>query len=211
MTDDTPTDDPTKGTDGDGEERPADTPTDEGGGDPTEKGVEAGRDEPTDDDAGDERPEIEDDERADIDLSGVNLDAVDDDDDGDEQDGDDTDETTESSSTPDLSPDEGETWGDMYVDTLAVILVAIVDEYGDGAREMTSEDIEELANQPPIALNEQADRVMENMGGTRDLPPGQALVVGSAVVGSTVLLRETDVASDIVGELAGSIGGESDE
>jgi hypothetical protein len=155
-------------------------------------------------DPDDDRPTIEEDERAEIDLSDVDLDAVDDEetDDGD-------DESDDSSPNIEISRDEGDTWGDMYVDVLAVILIALVDEYGDGDRQMTAEDIEELANQPPIALNEQADRVMENMGGTRDLPPGQALVVGSSVVGATVLLRETDVAGDVVGELASGLGGES--
>lgn len=164
-------------------------------------------------DVDDERPEIEADERADIDLSGVDLEAVDDD--GDEEGQEDAQETADddddASAGDDiggaLSPSEGQSWGDMYVDVLAVVLIALVDEYGDGDREMTSEDIQELANQPPIALNEQANRVMEEMGGTRDLPPGQALVVGSAVVGSTVLLRETDVAGDVVGELANGFRG----
>jgi hypothetical protein len=198
-------DDPTEPTEGGGEA----TPTEEGGSDPSAEG----RDDPSEADAEDERPEIEADERAEIDLSGVDLEAVDgddqDEDDADEDEDDAGDDGDEEATDVALSPSEGQSWGDMYVDVLAVILIAIVDEYGEGDRELTAEDIEELANQPPIALNEQANRCMEQMGGTRDLPPGQALVVGSSVVGATVLLRETDVAGDVVGELAGGLRGES--
>lgn len=158
----------------------------------------------------DERPPIEEDERADIDLSDVDLDAVDEEEADDQEETDeDADEESDDERTVDISKDSDQTWGDMYTDILSVVLIAIVDEYGDGDRQITAEDIEELANQPPIALNEQADRCMEQMGGTRDLPPGQALVVGSSVVGATVLLRETDVAEDVVGELAAGLGGES--
>lgn len=164
-------------------------------------------------DGDDERPEIEADERAEIDLSGVDLEAVDDDGDqeGQEAGQDDADDAGDADAGDDtgspLAPSEGQTWGDMYVDVLAVFLIAIVDQYGDGDREMTAEDIEELANQPPVRLNESANRCMEEMGGTRDLPPGQALVVGTAALGSMVLLSETDVAGDAVGELAKSFGG----
>jgi hypothetical protein len=88
----------------------------------------------------------------------------------------------------------------MYVDVLATLLVAVVDEYGDG--EADAEEIEALANQPPVALNEQADRVFAEMTGAEDLPPGQALVIGTATVAGTVIIKETDVAQDALGEVA---------
>ncbi|MFT4921041.1 MAG: hypothetical protein ACI8XM_000234 [Haloarculaceae archaeon] len=191
--------------DKEGDETP-DDPTEPEGSDPPSEPTEGERDD------GDERPEIEDDERADLDLSGVDLDSVDDggDDEGEEPTHEPTEDSGADGSTQGSSPlnlDDEATWGDMYVDVLATVLVSVVDEYGEGGREMAAEEIEELANQPPIALNEQADRVFEEMGGTRDLPPGQALVIGSATVAGSVLLRETDVAADLAGELAEQTGG----
>lgn len=194
-----PTDDPNEPTEGDG---------DEGADEPLETGGEPSTEAEGSEESEDERPEIEDDERAELDLSGVDLDSVDGEGGGMDGDGDATgSEGDESSASPTQSGEVPEaTWGDMYVDVLATVLVSIVDEYGEDSREMDAEDIEALANQPPIALNEQADRLFEEMGGTRDLPPGQALVIGSATVAGSVLLRETDVAGDIAGELSEKAG-----
>jgi len=118
-----------------------------------------------------------------------------------------SDEGEDTDSDDDADSDDvsdGETWGDMYVDVLGIVLVAVVEEYGDEESDLSKQDVSELANEPPIALNEQADRLFEQMGGTKDLPPGQALAVGSATVAGSVLLRETDVASQIAGELTDS-------
>jgi hypothetical protein len=197
-----------------------DTSSDEQEEQPTET-TEAAEDQPEPAESSaseeDERPEIEDDERADLDLSGVDLDEVDDegeegeDGTGTETNDDSSDEQAETSPSPAQTAggDLEATWGDMYVDILATVLVSIIDEHGDGSREMDAEDIEALANQPPIALNEQADRLFEEMGGTKDLPPGQALVIGSATVAGSVLVRETNVAEDIAGEIADKAGGKA--
>jgi len=164
-------------------------------------------------DPADERPALEADEKADFDLGDVDPSTVE---------GPTTDESDEDADTTDSESGEGEdadggedadsddvsgegeTWGDMYVDVLGIVLVAVVEEYGDEDSDLSKQDVSELANEPPIALNEQADRLFEEMGGTKDLPPGQALAVGSATVAGSVLLRETDVASQIAGELTDS-------
>lgn len=151
---------------------------------------------------GDGRPALDDDERADFDLGDVDPEAVEgpaaDEDDGD---GEDTAEESDDSDDGDSDDVSGESWGDMYVDVLGIVLIAVVEEYGDEDSDLEKSEVVDLANEPPIALNEQADRLFEEMGGTKDLPPGQALAVGSATVAGSVLLRETDVASEIAGEL----------
>lgn len=150
----------------------------------------------------DERPDLDEDETADFDLDGVDLDAVDAAaDEGDSTDEPDEGDSTDESDDADSAESDGETWGDMYVDVLGVVLLSIIEEYGDGDSDMTKADIEKLANEPPIALNEQADRVFEEIGGTRDLPPGQALVIGSATVAGSVILRETNAMDDLLNEL----------
>lgn len=176
--------------------------------------------EPDVEDTEDDRPEIEDDEKAELDLSDVDLDAVD----GEETTEDDAEgdgsaeeddagqqassgEEEDSSEEEDVDPYDGETWGDMYVDILATVLVSICEEHGEDS-DVDAEEIVELANQPPVELNDAANRLFEEMGGTREMPPGQALVIGTATLAGTVVLRETDVANDVVNELGDVAGGD---
>ena len=156
----------------------------------------------------DDRPALEPDEKADFDLGDVDPEAVEgpaaDESDDDADTADPDSDGGEESDGDDDGDDEGESWGDMYVDVLGIVLIAVVEEYGDDDSDLEKSEVVELANEPPIALNEQANRLFEEMGGTKDLPPGQALAVGSATVAGSVLLRETDAASQIAGELTDS-------
>ena len=103
---------------------------------------------------------------------------------------------------------DGPTWGDQYVTVLAVVLGAIVEEHGGDDAEVDQEHIANLATQHPIRLNEQADRVFAEMNGTEEMDPKQALIVSTAILVGTVLLAETDVASQALSSLGeGGLGG----
>ena len=160
---------------------------------------------------GDERPPIDDDERAEVDLSAVaeeiNEEEADDtpteegsespdatkDDDTQDEGGEEGDET------PSPTPSDGNSWGEMYVEILAVLLPEITEEMSGEPSEMTSEDVSELATKPPVELDQKFDAVVEDMGGMEEMSDKQALLLSTAIVCGTVLIKEGDVAGDLVG------------
>jgi len=168
----------------------------------------------TGDEAGDrsegDLPNIEDDERADIDLSGVDTEAVEreagagDSDNGDAEG--DTDQGTEAEAGGTDPGAEGAapgvSWGDKYVELLGVMLVALVDEVDDDPdKNDLGDEIEALATQPPVNLDEQVDRLLEEYGGPDEMSPQQAVLFSTGIVSVTVLAKETDLAGDLAGEL----------
>ena len=175
-------------------------------------GEEEQADESEPDDS-EERPEIEGDERADVDLEDLELDteAIEEeagagseqDDAGDE--GDDTaqdpdDDGTDESDTQPTLP-EGDSWGDQYVDMLALLLGEIA-EASDGETGKDAEAIESLARQPPVELDQAVDRWLAESGMSTDLPPGKQVMFGTAGLALVVLLTETDVAQDAISDIA---------
>lgn len=185
----------------------------------TETAKEDGPDTPTPDAEEDETPDLAADEKATLpdDLADVAADveaetgaSSDDSDDVDLQETDDADGSDDSADAPDAlggdSAAGGPTWGDQYVSVLSVVLAAIVEEHGDDDATADQAEIAHLATQHPINLNESADRVFAEMAGTSEMDPKQALVVSTGILAATVLLKETDVAADALGELGG-LGG----
>jgi hypothetical protein len=177
-----------------------------------------------------EKPALADDEKATLpdDLADIAADVEaetaleEESDDGPQQTGDAVGDNDGSTDAPDALGDdrdtpEGPTWGDQYVTVLSVVLAAIVEEHGDEDADADPEEIAQLATQHPIALNESADRVFAEMQGTEQMDPKQALVVSTAVLCGTVLVQETDVASQAIGQLSndglsvptGDAGGEA--
>lgn len=156
-------------------------------------------------------PEIEGDERADIDLADLDVDpdAVEDEagagaseDTADEK-GTDDDRSDESAQqAPQTAADA--TWGDQYVEMLALLLGEIA-EQGEGEPGKTAEDIEQLARGPPLALDEQVDEWLAQSGMGQDVPPGKALAVGTAGIVLVVILTETDLASDLMDSLTSDL------
>ena len=152
---------------------------------------------------GSQGPTIDDQDRVDVDVSDI-ADEIEADtgaseapESGDGGDVDDSDEgAPEGASGPTST-----SWGDIYVDGLAVVLVAVVDELEEGAADLSTEDVTELAMSPPVNLAEQADRVAEQMGSASQLPPEQALLLSTIVVVGAVVLTKTDLASQGIGEL----------
>jgi len=164
--------------------------------------------EPVDDGSESDRPDLDEDSKASFDIGQVD-DIADDIDDleGDDQDVDDQDdqdgrggqkeragEETSQRSTSDLSL----SWGDLYVDTLATLLVVVVDEYGDGAT-ITEQEIIDLAQSGMVDISEAVDQLVVDMGGPTELPPEYAVVLGTALLAVAVLGKETDLLADALG------------
>ncbi|MDG5778192.1 hypothetical protein VB773_01480 [Haloarculaceae archaeon H-GB2-1] len=160
----------------------------------------------------DDRPEIEEDERADISLDDLDIDpeaveeeagagaddseeSADAEAEGDTPDSAGADESAQQAALPD-----GETWGDQYVDMLALVLGEIA-EQSDGEPGKTAEDIENLARAPPVELDRNVDRWLEQAGMGTDIPPGKAVAVGTLGLVAVVLLTETDVANSLMDDL----------
>lgn len=142
-----------------------------------------------------EQPEIDPDEQAEVDLEDIDPDAIEDEtnpsDTGDStepDEGDDSDATADDSGTPASgAKGESQTWGDMYVSGLATVTKAAKDELGEGG------DVdEELARQ--IELDRHFDEWLDSQGMGEDMPPGQAVMVGSAMF----LMVELGTDSEIV-------------
>ncbi|WP_058366392.1 hypothetical protein [Haloparvum sedimenti] len=171
--------------------------------DPTDTPNEGGEGE-------DDRPPIEEDERADVDLSEITeeiqaeeggespTESPDADTDGDTQAEGSNEGDEEGGETP---PKGAHTWGDQYVATLSMVLPEIAEEMSGEDCEMEPADIEDLATQRPVCLDEQVDRLAAEMGGTEDLPPGQAVVLSTGLLVGTVLLKEGGVAGDLAGRV----------
>jgi len=87
----------------------------------------------------------------------------------------------------------------MYVEILAVLLPEITEEMSGEPAEMTSDDVAELATKPPVELDAKFDAVVEDMGGMEEMSDKQALLLSTAIVCGTVLVKEGDVAGELVG------------
>jgi hypothetical protein len=190
------TDDPTND-----DADPDESPDDETHDDPDEAPTEGG-------DEGDERPPIDDEERADVDLAAISEEI------NEEEGGDDPPE--EGSESPDETnpddtqseggemgvetPSEGGSWGEMYVESLVVLLPEVAEEMrGEGdAEAMSSEEVAALATEPPVELDQKFDAVVSDMG-MEEMSDKQALLLSTAIVCGTVLLKDGDVAGKLVG------------
>ena len=176
--------------------------------------------------SGDDRPEIEDDERAEVDLGGVDPAEIEaavsgpsdepsskggesgDEDGEDDLHGEGSDTPAEGGRDGGSSESSASTtWGDQYVSLLAVILGAVVDEHGEGDPAEVRAEVEALATQAPLRLDEDVDRLVAEMGGTEDLPPGQAIAVGSGVVAVSVLAKDSAVLSSALENVRDGAGG----
>ncbi|MHB9287350.1 hypothetical protein ACKVMT_09970 [Halobacteriales archaeon Cl-PHB] len=164
-----------------------------------------------------ERPPIEADERADVDLSEIadeieqetNEQAAEASENGDDGEGESEGEgpPLDAPAGDDQPETPTESWGDQYVMLLAVLLEALVDELNDDGEEpgKDAEAIEALAKQPPVQLDRHVDRALEQMGGGTEVSPGKAIMLGTGAIALIVLLTETDLASDALAEVTDNI------
>lgn len=164
--------------------------------------------EPSDGDATDgDRPALEEDEKAEFDPSGLDVDAIDEETAPADADGGDA--------MPDeVAPAPGEdvpnpnarTAGDLGVQGLTVLVAAIVENIdGEGATEDTVETVENVAHQ--FGLADDYDALAAEMRGKDStLSPGEAAVANTAIVVAFALVVETDLAD---GALADGLEGVS--
>lgn len=88
----------------------------------------------------------------------------------------------------------GESWGDMYVGTLTTVSNALIEEYGTEDAEQIEE---ELARQ--LHLNEYFDEFMQQRGKS-DMPPEQALLIGTTMFLVVVVGTKTELPSKLLEE-----------
>ncbi len=173
--------------------------------------------EPTEQPDEDDRPDLEDDERAEFDLPDGLAEEIEEEKDADEAteeaeeeaeagDGGETadqEETTEDQGVGEAL--EGVSWGDVYVDVLAIFLLEVADQKGSGEVEMGQDDIDALARNGPVNLPEQVDLLAEEMAVDKDLSPAESVTLGTAMICLTVLIKETDVAGEAVSGIGGRL------
>ncbi|WP_244257154.1 hypothetical protein [Halomicrobium sp. IBSBa] len=150
----------------------------------------------------DDRPAIDDDERADVDLDDLDLDtdAIEEEAGAgsDEQDDESGEETTDDE--PQSMVPDGESWGDQYVMMLALLLGEIA-EASDGPTEKDAETIEDLARSPPVELDDAVDQWLAESGMGTDFSPGKQVALGTAGLALVIVLTETDLAQDAISDL----------
>jgi len=142
----------------------------------------------------DDLPEIDESEFADADLDEI-ADEVEAEAgaDGDEPEGAADEEVEEAVEEADVS--DGDSWGDMYVGTLTTVSNAIIDEHGTDDADTVEED---LARQ--LHLDEYFDEWMQSRGKS-DMPPEQALLIGTTMFMVVVVGTKTDLASKALQEV----------
>jgi hypothetical protein len=159
-------------------------------------------------DEGGDVPPIEDDERADLPDEVAALadeveadvglsDAGDDAGDG-EGDGEGDEQAAEAPAQGEDAPD---TWGDAYIGTVAMLALAAAEELGDGDPDRDQEDIAALLRAEPLCVDDAVNQLLADMGTGADLPPGQAVLLGTGAVIAVVLITEADLAGDLVDQL----------
>lgn len=139
------------------------------------------------------QPSISPDQMADlgdsIDADDLDPDDGDDDDDGDGgDDGDDVDEQ---------GVVDGGEWGDMYVALLKSSTNSIIEKHGDESETVDEHHFRE------IGLDKHFSATMEKYSGTSDMPPEQALVVGSLIAVAGPVALHTDLLSELKSEVRG--------
>jgi hypothetical protein len=173
----------------------------------------------------DERPALDEDERATFDPDAA-RDLADDVVGGDDED-DSDDEAAESGDESDAdgepidAPATGDpaqmesvsvSWGDIYVETISVLLVAVVEEETEGEPDLGVDEIAAMAEEGMVDIPAQVDQlVADAMGGSleeADLAPEYALLLGTGLLAFRVIVTETDVLQD---RLSTALNGAADD
>lgn len=154
--------------------------------------------EPDEQNGGQDVPEIDEDEQADFDLDvdpeeieeSAGADPVDEQDEDAEEDADDSAE--QEAATP--AAGTGDTWGDMYCEGLATVATIAKQEAGDGG-EVSAERARELH------LDQYFNEWVRSRGATEDMPPEQALVVGTSMFLVGTLLTDSELIENALSEV----------
>ncbi|WP_255198018.1 hypothetical protein [Halorarius litoreus] len=163
-------------------------------------------------DDGDDRPALDEDERASFDPDAVGdvaeeIEAEVNDSEAEAREGGgDAEESDENGSehTPVELEDVSLSWGDLYVESVATLLVVVADVYGEDA-DISTDVVVDLAQSGLVDISTQVDRLVAEMGGAgaSELPPEYAVLLGTALLAVAVLVKETDVAEDLLADVAG--------
>ncbi|USZ73246.1 hypothetical protein [Natronosalvus halobius] len=130
-----------------------------------------------------ETPEIDGDATVDVDLEAIDADLEDD------EEGDATPSSDESGATPDVVG-EGDTMGDMYVKGLCSVSNAVIEQHGgDPINESVARD---------LGLDSAMDEWIKSKGGSEDLPPGQALAIGTTMFAMAVLASNPQIVNGLL-------------
>lgn len=146
-----------------------------------------------------EPPEIDDDERADVDLDALSdeIEGVD----SDDEESTESDESApETDASPAGMPDARTSIGDVYCGGLGVaagVLVARYDEEQD--RKDVSAEYEAMARD--MYLDQFLNEWLREKGRPEDLPPGQAVVVGTVMFLAAVMVTNPAVGEGLMGDL----------
>ena len=146
--------------------------------------------EPTPDDLEEEADDIDEESKPDVDDEAtvdINLDAVADDLDDNDQ-GDEPDSDGETS--PEAIINEGGTMGDMYVRGLVATSNAVIEKHdGEPIGEQMARD---------LGLDRAMNEWVRQRGATEDLPPGQALVIGTSIIAMSVLASNPEIVGSVL-------------
>lgn len=154
------------------------------------------------------KPEIPSEQQVDVDLDAVDE-SIDDEDDEAAADGDESDGTTgtagndraASSDASRARPAEGYNWGEHYVRGLTAVSNAAVDRYaGEDGTDVSADMAFEL--EIDRALN---DWLREH-DIQEDMPPGQAVLVGTLFFLIATVAMNAEVADGLMGDLEGVLG-----
>lgn len=140
-----------------------------------------------DDDA---QPEVSTDAGVTVDLDAVDE-AIDDDESDDQERG----ENEQPDSSDDVGGDpltggSGQTLGDMYVKGLCAASNGVIEKYdGDPIDESVARD---------LGLDDAMNEWIQTKGGSEDLPPGQALAIGTTMFAMAVLASNPEVVNAVL-------------
>lgn len=150
-----------------------------------------------DPDDSEEPPEIEDDERADVDLDAISddIEGVEDDDEAGDSDDSPADAEEPTTDTPDVP--SGMTVGDIYCNGLGVGTSVLLASYGEvDDRKQVGEDYADLARE--IQLDTFVNEWLAEKGRPENLPPQEAAIVGTVMFAAAVMVSNPDVAENIL-------------
>lgn len=158
------------------------------------------------------QPSVADEEQADLSgIGDVDPEEIEDSAGAGEQD-DQADTESEESNSADASPSESDTemapeasageWGEMYVSVCQTATNAIIKKHGDG------EEVEKDHFTDTVPLDEYFNMTMQEMVGDSEMPPQQALVVGTMLAVGGPVAMHTDLMEQMAGNIdADAFGG----
>lgn len=151
-------------------------------------------------DDGNERPPIDDDERAELDLSDL-ADQVEESSGRSDDDDDDVD-AGDQEAAEQLTTDS-DSVGDKVVAIYALMLAGVARRYGeeeDVDLADKAEEIVDLAAFGPLDLSRDINRLLEQHGQATDIPPAAAVAIGAVALAAMVVLTETTLLEDLLEE-----------